>query len=64
MNKFIIYKSWKTFDANPKKLHLAYNLLNMNTQPTTNPCLKVVEHSAEQSAAIKLPQQGIVYQKV
>ncbi len=25
-------------------------------------CLKVVEHSAEQSAAIKLPQQGIVYQ--
>jgi len=27
-------------------------------------CLKVVELSAEQSAAIKLPQQGSVHQKV
>ncbi len=43
------------------KLHLAYNLLNIKNKPI---CLKVVEHGAEQSAAIRLPQQRIVYQNV
>ncbi len=26
INKYIMYKSRRTFDANPKKLHLAYSL--------------------------------------
>ncbi len=32
-----MHKCRRTFNVNPKKLRLAYNLLNMNTQPTTNP---------------------------
>ncbi len=60
-----MYKSRRTFDADPKKA--ASSLQSLEYENTTNNksiCVKVVEHSAEQSAAIKLPQQSIVYQKV
>ncbi len=65
MNKCIMHKCRRTFDANPKKA--ASSLWSLEYEYTTNNksiYLKMVEHIAEQSAAIKLLQQGIVYQKV